>query len=249
MPANEQFIDRFVRRLCTRAPLSESDRESLLALPYTLRTLEPMSYLVREGDPPQHCGLLVSGFAFRQKLTADGARQIIALQVPGDLVDLQNLFLDVSDHNVQALSRVEVASFSRADLRRLTLTSPSIAHAFFIEALIDASIFREWILNVGRRDSRARIAHLLCEFAMRLEYAGLIEEYGYELPMTQEQLADAVGLTAVHVNRTLKLLDAEGHIVRDKRNVRIPDWHQMRKVADFNERYLHMDQVPYGPAG
>ena len=247
MQANSQFLPRLADRLGGRAPLSAADREAILALPFTVKTLEPLSYVVREGDPPTHCAVLVSGFAFRQKLTSDGARQIIGLHVPGDTMDLQNLFLDVADHNVQTLSRAEVAYVNRNELRRLSLASSSIAHAIFVETLIDSSIFREWIVNVGRRDSRARLAHLLCEFAIRLEAAGLTEEYGYELPMTQEQIADAVGLTAVHVNRTLKLLDGEGLIIRDKRNVRFPDWQKMRKVGDFNERYLHLDQVAHGP--
>src|SRR5581483_6771852 len=108
--------------------------------------------------------------------------------------------------------------------------------------LVDSSVFREWVVNVGQRDAKARIAHILCEFARRLEIAGLGSTEGYELPMTQEQLADATGLTSVHVNRMLKNLKEEGLITRDKRHIGIPDWKKLRRVAGFNELYLHLDQ-------
>ena len=97
------------------------------------------------------------------------------------------------------------------------------------------------MLNVGRRDSRSRIAHLLCELSLRLDAEGLTQDYGYDLPMTQEQLADAVGLTPVHVNRTLKALEADGLVMRTKRNISFPDWQKLRSVGDFNQRYLHLE--------
>jgi CRP-like cAMP-binding protein len=115
-----------------------------------------------------------------------------------------------------------------------------------VSLLVDASIFREWILNVGRRDARTRLAHVLCEFSIRLEAQGLADENGYELPMTQEQLADVLGLTPVHVNRTIMALEAEGFIARDKRRLRFPDWRKMRDVADFNQRYLHLEPQQSG---
>jgi CRP-like cAMP-binding protein len=226
--------------------LDEEDRQAILALPYTLKTLESHSYTIREGDPPEACAVLVSGFAFRQKLTGDGARQIVAVHIPGEPLDFQSLFLDVADHNVQTLTRAEVAFIPRIELQKLARTRPSVAHAILVMILVEASIFREWVLNVGRRDSRARLAHLLCEFAIRLEAQGLADENGYELPMTQEQLADALGLTSVHVNRTIMALEAEGFIDRDKRRVRFPDWRRMRDIGDFNQRYLHLQPQKAG---
>jgi CRP-like cAMP-binding protein len=114
--------------------------------------------------------------------------------------------------------------------------------AMWYETLVEGSIFREWVLNIGRRDARTRIAHLLCEFAMRLEVAQLGQPTDYELPITQEQLADAVALTAVHVNRTLKRLEQEGLITRTRRFISIVDWKELIKVADFEPRYLHLDR-------
>jgi CRP-like cAMP-binding protein len=136
-----------------------------------------------------------------------------------------------------------MAFVSRAAIQDLIAAHPRIAYAMWIDTLIDGSVFREWVVNVGRRDARSRLAHLLCEFARRLEVAGLAEEYGYELPMTQEQLADALGLTPVHVNRVLKSLEAGGLIERNKRFVRIPEWEALRRVGGFSEIYLHLDQV------
>ena len=235
-----------LRNLELRSPLPEEERKAVLDLSYVLKTHEPATYTIREADPPEACAVLVTGFAYRHKLTGDGSRQIVGLQIPGDALDLQHLFLDVCDHNVQMLTRGEVAYVSRSELQKLARSSAAIGHAILVKILVESSIFREWTLNVGRRESRARLAHLLCELAIRLEAEGLAEEYGYELPMTQEQLADALGLTPVHVNRTLKALEADGLVTRNKRNISFPDWERMRSVADFNQRYLHLEPQASG---
>ena len=248
MTASRHPLELLVRNLELRSPLPSEDREAVLNLPYTLRTLEAATYTIREADVPEQCAILLSGFAYRQKLTGDGSRQIVALHIPGDALDFQNLFLDVSDHSVQMLTRAEVAFLTMRDLQLLARERPAVAHAILVKILVEASIFREWVLNVGRRDSRTRIVHLLCELGVRLDVEGLAENYGYELPMTQEQLADAVGLTPVHVNRTLKALEAEGLIVRSKRSVSFPDWKRLRLVGDFNQRYLHLEPQRSGKA-
>jgi CRP-like cAMP-binding protein len=233
-------LDGLARQLRRHSCLSEEDLAAIRGLPHKLRTLEPSSYIIREGDPPTRCAVLVTGFAYRQKTTGDGARQIIALQIPGDALDFQNLFLDVSDHNVQMLTRGTVADVSRAAMQELALSRPVVGRAILIATLVEASIFREWVLNVGRRDSRSRIAHLLCEFAVRLEAQGLKEPGGFELPMTQEQLADATGLTSVHVNRVLRILELDGLITRNRRSIQFPSWQRIRDAGDFNRRYLHL---------
>ncbi len=248
MTASRHPLELLVRNLELRSPLPPEDREAVLNLPYTLRTLEAGTYTIREADAPEHCGILVSGFAYRQKLTGDGARQIVALHIPGDALDFQNLFLDVSDHSLQMLTRAEVAFTTMRDLQVLARRRPAVGHAILVKILVEASIFREWVLNVGRRDSKVRLAHLLCELAVRLDAEGLVNDYGYELPMTQEQLADALGLTPVHVNRTLKALEGEGLIVRSKRSVSFPDWKRLRLVGDFNQRYLHLEPQRSGAA-
>jgi CRP-like cAMP-binding protein len=241
MAGPQQILDPMVRALDRLAPLDSADREALLSLPFSLRTMRPGAHLVRDGDQPDHCCLLVTGFAYRHKITGQGARQIISIHMPSEFVDLQNIFLNVSDHSVQTLCESEVAFIPRGVLSDLAMTNPAIGRALWMQTLIDASIFREWVVNVGRRDSRARVAHILCEFSLRLQAKGLASEHRYELPMTQEQLADAVGLTSVHVNRVLKQLAEEGLISRDKRSVVIEDWDRLGDVGDFTERYLHHD--------
>ncbi len=143
-----------VRKLETHATLGEEDRVALLALPYTSRVFEAGSYLVREGDIPDQCAVLTTGFAFRQKLTGEGARQIVSLHIPGEPLDLQHLFLDIADHNVQTLTRSDIATIPRNALRELCRTHPAVGHAIFVNTLVEGSIFREWILNIGRRDAR-----------------------------------------------------------------------------------------------
>jgi CRP-like cAMP-binding protein len=232
-----------VQRLERRSSLAQADREALLGLPHNVKKLAAGAHIVRDGDTPDFCTLLLSGFAYRYKITGEGGRQIISLHCAAEFLDLQNSFLGVADHSVQMLTEGELAMIPVGLLQELALTRPAIGRALWIDTLIDASIFREWVVNVGRRDSRARVAHLLCEFSLRLEAAGLAKNHQYELPMTQEQLADAVGLTSVHVNRVLKQLGEEGLIERDRRSIVIVDWKRMREVGDFNERYLHHDAM------
>ena len=119
---------------------------------------------------------------------------------------------------------------------------PAVGRALFVQALIEASMLREWVLNLGRRNAPARLAHVLCELAVRLEAQGLTDRFGYQFPMTQEQLADVTGLTPVHVNRTLHALETDGLIARSKRAVNVVDWARLRAAADFNDDYLHLDE-------
>ena len=146
-----------------------------------------------------------------------------------------------ADHSVQMLTAGKVAMIPREDIVRIAFERPEVGKAMWLDTLVDGSIFREWIANVGRRDARIRIAHILCEFGMRLNHAGLGEDTGYNLPMTQEQLGDATGLTSVHVNRTIKSLEAEGLIDRvSPRAITIGDWKKLAGVGDFDTGYLHM---------
>jgi CRP-like cAMP-binding protein len=186
--------------------LSQEEMAAVHRLPCQLRRLEAHSYILREGDKPVRCAVLQEGYAFRHKLTGDGSRQILAINIPGEAVDFQNMFLEEADHNVQMLSRGVIAEVPREAIEQLITTYPGIGRAIFIAALVEASIFRDWVVNIGQRDGRSRIAHLLCEIAYRLSAQGLASDDQYELPITQEQLADATGLTPVHVNRVLQVL-------------------------------------------
>ena len=235
-----------VRKLETHHALTEQDRQAVLALPHKMRKLEAQSYLLREGDRPDRCAVLISGFAFRHKLTGNGSRQILSIHIPGEALDFQNMFLEEADHNIQTVTRTEVAEIPRRALEEQALAMPNLARAILITTLVEASIFREWVVNIGRRDSRSRISHLLCEFAFRMTAQGLKPDGEFELPMTQEQIADATGLTAVHVNRVLKALQADGLLQLERRSMRFPSWQRLSDVGDFNPRYLHVP-APVGP--
>lgn len=220
-------------------PLSDEDKRAVVELPWQRRAYGREAYLAREGEPTKVCSLLVQGLAFRQKLVSDGARQIISFHIRGEFLDLQNCMLTVADHNVQALTRCTVAIVNKEALVRLMGERPSVRRAIWYDSLVDSSIFREWVVNVGRRDARQRIAHLLCELAARLHAAGQDEMPIYDFPITQEQIADATGLTAVHTNRTLQTLRKSGLISLSASKLTILDWDALAEAGDFSERYLH----------
>ena len=230
-----------VRKLAYWHKLDSADRAALLELPHTLKSIEQHHYIVRERDCAAFSCVLLSGFAVRHKIVGGGYRQICAIHMKGEMVDLQNSLLGTADHSVQMLTPGRVAMIPREAITRIAFERPAIGKAMWIDTLVDASIFREWIANVGRRDARTRIAHVLCEFALRLKVAGLGEQTGYQLPMTQEQLGDSTGLTSVHVNRTLKSLEADGLIERvSPRSITIGDWKKLAETGDFDSNYLHL---------
>ena len=233
-------LDGLVRRLRLHSALSEADAEALRALPFKLLKQPPNAQPVREGDATTSCMILVSGFIHRFRLTEGGGRQILAIYVAGDPIDFDRLYLPVADDGLQAIRESVVARIYQQDLRDLLAERPAIAEAVFRSLLVDASIFREWTLNVGRRDARARIAHLICEIAVRLAAQGF-DLGSMSLPLTQDQIADATGLTSVHVNRMLKTLRAEGSIDRVAGGlITVSDLAALQAVAGFDARYLHL---------
>jgi CRP-like cAMP-binding protein len=240
---NGSALEPMVRKLEYRGEFTAGDRAAILALPHHVKSMENNHYVVREGDIATHSCLMLSGFSVRHKIVSGGARQILAIHMKGEMVDLQNSLLGKADHSVQMLTRGEVALIPREAIVRLAFDRPAVGKAMWIDTLVEGSISREWIANVGRRNAYTRIAHLRCEFGLRVEHAGLQGSSTYDMPMTQEQLADATGLTAVHVNRTIKALEAEGLISRNTpRAVTIGDWKKLADAGDFDSGYLHMKQ-------
>ncbi len=228
-----------VERWARYSPLSADDRGAIIALPFNHKRFGRDSYIVREGDTATDCALLLDGFAYRQKLLRNGSRQIISIHIATEFVDLQNSMLGVADHNVQTLNQAEVAQIPRDAILNLMETRPAVRMALWTDTLIDASIFREWVVNVGRRDSRARIAHLICELSVRLKWIGKGDDVSCEFPLTQEHIADCTGLTPVHTNRTLQRLRREGLIQLSSKSLTILDWEGLREAGDFEELYLH----------
>ena len=230
-------------KLDARTPLSTSERAAILDLPHKFKTLRRHEFIAREDEVTRECCVLLAGFAIRHKVAGNGLRQIFSIHMRGDPVDLHNSLLGKADHNLEMLSTGEAAFVPIEAIRNLTQTHPRIGQALWNETLIEASIMREWQLNAGRRDSRSRMSHLMCELSIRLERARLGQARKFDLPMTQEELADALALTPIHVNRTLKSLEAEGLIGRTNRAIAILDWHRLVKLGDFDASYLHFGEV------
>ena len=231
--------EAMLRKLHRLTALDDADRAALQALPFRPQSLRPNHYLVREGNEITECCILVRGYAMRHKIGGDGGRQIVSFQVAGDMLDLQHIQFSQADHNIETVTEAEVGWVPASRLRQLAQERPKIGEALWRDTLIDASVFREWVRNVGRRDARSRIAHMLCEFATRCEAAGLGRRDRLEMPMTQEQIGDATGLTSVHVNRMLQTMRSEGLVSQQGRVIEVRDWDRLQKVADFNPAYLH----------
>ena len=227
------------RRWKRRLPLSGGDEAALANLNWVRKQYQRDAYLAREGEPTSVCTVLLQGFAFRQKILSDGSRQIISFHIPGEFLDIQNCLLEVADHNVQAMTRCLVAVVPKELLLEVISDRPAVRQAIWLDSLLDASVFREWVVNVGRRDARQRIAHLLCELALRMKAAGIGDGPMFDFPLTQEHIADAVGLTPVHTNRTLQVLRKAGLITLTASKLTILDWDALAEVGDFSERYLH----------
>lgn len=234
-----QGLEIFLRKLLSHSLLSTDDQAAILSLPHGVRHFEPNTYILREGDRSGICPILCAGFAYRQKLTHEGGRQIVALKIPGDALDFQSMYVRTIDHNLQALTAVEMVIVALTDFEKLVESRPAIARAVIVDILIEASIGREWLLNLGRRNALSRLAHLLCELHYRLVDTRSDGLDARNVPLTQEQLADLLGLTPVHINRTLKELERRGAIARHGRGIRLGDIDGLRALADFSDTYLH----------
>lgn len=225
MPASfHPDYNPLIRKLESIFTLTDDERQALQNLPMQVMALKADQDIVREGDQPSRCCLILSGFACAYKMTAQGKRQIVSFTIAGDIPDLQSLHLKVLDNSVSTISPCSVGFITHEDLRALCERCPRITAAFWRETLSDATIFREWVTNVGRREGLSRMAHVLCELMVRLKVVGLVEDHACDLPITQGELADALGFTPVHVNRVFQQMRAEGLIVTQGTRLTIPDW-------------------------
>lgn len=237
------FVSRepfLLRRLSTIADLTDSERKVLRQIPMTIRDIPPRTDLVHEGDRPEECFVVLEGLVIRYKLALTGDRRIIAFHVPGDVPDLQSLHLARMDHNVASLTSLRAGFIPHRVLHELNVAHPRIAGALWRATLVDASMFREWIVNLGHRDALSRTAHFLCEMHFRLEAVGLADVGGIELPITQGDLADTLGVSAVHMNRTIQELRARQLIEDQGRAIVCRDWRGLRQLGEFDPGYLHI---------
>ena len=222
--------------------LTEEERAAILRLPMHVMQVRADQDIVREGDRPTRSFALLEGFACTYKTTDAGKRQITAFHIPGDIPDLQSLHLKTLDNSVQTITPCRVGFIQREDLRELCHAYPRLADAFWRETLIDGAVYREWVLNVGQREAYGRLAHLLCELMTRMRAVGLVQGHTCELPMTQSELGDALGLSTVHVNRTLQDLRGAGLITLKGGSLTVDDWDGLVRVAGFDLTYLHLEQ-------
>ena len=233
-PALAYRLDAFTR-------LSAEDRAAIAKLSRVARVVAPRRDLIREGEHPRYIHLMLDGWACRYKTLPDGRRQIVAFFVPGDFCDLNVYVLKAMDHSIGAITRLSVADISRDEMDKLTTDYPRVTQALWWEALVNSAIQREWTLNVGQRTAYERIAHLLVELFLRLKTVDLITGTSCDFPLTQTDIADATGLTAVHVNRTLQELRRDKLIELDRRRLNIPNLQRLMEAAMFNPNYLHLD--------
>lgn len=229
-----------IRKLESIFKLTDEEKLAILELPIKTLALKSNRDIIRIGDQPTQCCLIVEGFTCAYKLTADGKRQILALYVPGDIPDLQSLHLKALDINIASMSSCRLGFIEHAYMHSLCEHYPRLAGAFWRETLVHASISREWLLNNGQRASYSRIAHLICEIFIRLQAVGLAENQTFDMPATQAELADASGMTPVHINRVLQALRADGLIINLKSKITVPNLQKLKEVGEFDPLYLHL---------
>ena len=202
--------------------------------------VEARSDVICEGDEPADVHLVTSGLACRYKLLDDGRRQIVAYLIPGDFCDLNVFILSKMDHSIAAISPVEMVFIPREQILEF-LRHPGISRAMWLATLVDEAILREWVTNLGQRSAENRLAHLFCELYLRMKSVGLTTGLEFELPVTQSELGDTLGLSTVHVNRSLQSLKA-AHLVTFKgRKIVINDIGRLKKVSGFHDNYLHLN--------
>jgi CRP-like cAMP-binding protein len=231
-------------KLRVRDQVNEREEAVLRDAVAEIETFRPGKTIVRSGTTLTRSALLIEGLVARYKDLAEGQRQIMEVHVPGDFLDLHGFLLKKLDHDIGALTAATIAFVPHDRLRRITEEEPHLSRLLWLSTLMDSSIQRERILSVGRRPALARIAHLLCELYLRLEPVGLVDGMSYALPLTQLDLADAAGLTSVHVNRMLRELREQGLLTFRAGLVTIHDWERLQDAAEFDPIYLHAEHRP-----
>ena len=241
--SDSSALRQFVAKLERRSPLPDADRAALLAVPCAVRSYLPSETVLDEDVSATHCAIVGKGFVSRVKHLDGGARQIVALHIAGDAVDLQSILFTKTDHQLTAHAPMDVCWIAHGDLLDLATRRPVVAKALWLDTLVDASIFREWTANVGQRSAQQRIAHLFLEMHARLDAIGLVDGDAYELPLTQTSLAEALGLSLVHMNKSLQVLRQTGLVATRHRTIILENRAALVSFTGFDPSYLHLDQT------
>jgi CRP-like cAMP-binding protein len=233
-----------VAKLSRFVPLSDSDVDVLEALCSNEERVNAGVNLVDEGGTPRRGFVITRGLACRYRLMADGRRQILTLLIPGDFYDLHGFLLSVADHSVVTMAPTWLATIERDTVFEIVRHHPRIGAALRCSEMQEAAILRERIVTLGRRNARARIAYLFCEFLWRHRAIGLSEDHSLRLPLTQADIADTLGLTVVHVNRVLQNLRREGLVTLAHHRLTLHHVDRLQSLAQLNQDYLHLTGVP-----
>ncbi len=239
MQVDGQVNSFLAQKFLPSSLLSPADVARLEAVPMQVREVGRDQDLVREGEHSPQCIVLLDGFACRYRSLSDGRRQIVSFHVPGDFLDLQGFLLDRLDHGIGTLTPSRIGLIAHSSIQEL-LESPAITRLLWRETVIDGAIHREWLVNVGRRTAYQRVAHVFCELVTRLQAAGLGDDGVCDLPLTQSELADATGLSTVHVNRVIQELRRDGLITLRGRVFRALDWAGLMRAAEVDPKYLKL---------
>jgi CRP-like cAMP-binding protein len=239
--ATRVALKLFVNRLASRSVLTDEEVTALLGLKGQVKQIAGRVDVVGLGEQVDHSCLVVDGLLGRFGQSRVGARQITCLHIPGDMADLPSVVSPRAGWGIKSLTSTTLLLVPHADLRRVATMHLGITEAFWRDCVADGSISSEWVVNVGRRDALARLAHLFCEMAIRCEHAGQGDRQTFPLPITQTDLADVTGMTDVHVNRTLRQLRTRSIAELRGGTVTIHDWEQLACVGDFDAGFLLLD--------
>jgi CRP-like cAMP-binding protein len=235
-------LERLFLRIGARERLSTAELQALTDAASERRHFSAGHDLVTEGDSPKTSTLLLEGMASRYNLLEDGRRQITAVHISGDFVDLQSFPLPKMDHSIGALTDCEVLTFPHSSLREITEEQPGLARSLWMLTLLDAAIHRRWLVAMGRMSALGHMAHFVCEMYLRLEAVGMASGNRMNFPIKQSELADILGLSAVHANRILQEL-RKLHVLRwDGNDVEIMNWNSLTALGEFDDAYLFQDR-------
>ncbi len=237
-----QVPNPLIQKLEQFAKLADEDKRLLEGASRQVVEFSPREDIITEGDRPDDVHLLLEGWAGRYKTLPEGARPIMAFLIPGDICDLHISLLNRMDHSIGALSRCKVAFIPRETILTIMKENQQLTNALFWSTLVDEAILREWLVNLGHRPADKRVAHLICEMMLRSKSVGLTSDDSFDLPLTQEELGDSMGITSVHMNRTLQFLRSEGFITTNGKRVTVTDTDRLIAFAGFNPIYLHQEQ-------
>lgn len=231
----------FTRRLESIAALSDEEKQAIKALPVHQMAIRADQDIVRQGDRPTRACFIVEGVSCTYKMAADSRRQIVGFHLLGDAPDLHSIHLPLLDISIGTLTPCTIGFIQHIHIRELCMRMPGIATAMWRSTLIDAAIFREWMTSIGQRSARTRIAHLLCEIYVRSRAVGLADGTRISFPITQLEIGDALGISAVHVNRSVQYLRRKGLISLVDGSLEIHDWAALQRIGDFSPEYLNLN--------